>query len=242
MKHGTKVFLFFGSGLILLIFLCAFLISLAEGIAFINVISKFIIFVGRGSGKILFTPNFLWILLVFALFISPDKFLNLCKELGEVFEQLGIAKFRNKNTKPEEPINTDKIPETIQTSSIGRSERKDVNFYKDLLTRNSATIVSRFLIYTIDRPGMPPNFNLQQLIEWTFGKQALQSLIEQNALDSLSYPACLLVQTGALEGSFNISGNGVVIFESTRVSPAAHQALEELMREGYQMTPQVIIS
>lgn len=67
-------------------------------------------------------------------------------------------------------------------------------------------------------------------------------MISENTLQTLIYPVSLLIQTGVLEGTFKIDNEtDEIIFESVRVNPSAHLALEQLMRMGYQMTPQVKI-
>lgn len=99
----------------------------------------------------------------------------------------------------------------------------------------------RYFLYAIDQPNRPTNFSLEQLVEWTFGTQAMQIAKSQGHINSFSYTASLLIQTGALLGLLSITDNGKVDFESVRVNPNAHIALEELVKTGYKMVPDVVI-
>lgn len=226
--------------IVLILYVCVYMISLGLELPQIKVWSKIIIFIGEGLGTVIFTPYLLLLILVFLFLINHEKALELARKLSVVFEEVGGVKFRPSD--PEQPISTEKIPETIQNSrNVGRPKRSDTNFFKELFTRNGSMVICRFLVYAIDRPARPSNFTLKQLAEWTFGTTAANMLEKQGDMHILIYPASLLIQTGALEGRFNLSGNQVS-FESTRVNPAAHQAIEELSREGFQMTPQVDIN
>lgn len=144
-------------------------------------------------------------------------------------------------TNPEQPISVDKIQENIKTPTLaGRSQKSDADFFKKLFSWNGSMITCRFLIYAVDKPERPSNFSLKELAEWTVGTEAANLLEIQGDLNILLYPASLLIQTGALEGAFNITRNGAS-FESIRVNPGAHQALEELFQEGSQMIAHVDI-
>lgn len=217
------------------------IVSIGEQMPIIKIISTIIVYIGKGLGDAIFTPYIWFVFLLVIIVMKTDALLTLAKKLSLAFEEIWGIKFRNPS--PEEQVDIEKLADTFNSSEENNEiNRRDVNFYRELLIRNKKLIIGRFLLYALDQPGMPSNFTLSQLAEWTFGREALHKMISENTLQTLIYPVSLLIQTGVLEGTFKIDNEtDEIIFESVRVNPSAHLALEQLMRMGYQMTPQVKI-
>lgn len=233
----AKVVSYLTISLLILIFLFL-VVSIGSNTSFITIISQFIKYLGKGAGDIFFTPYSLLMLVFIIALSNPNSFVDFLRNISDHVEEIWGVKL--KRVEPEKPQSMEELmgPISSNAGGIEQSNRDDVRFFKTLLTRMDGMATCRFLLYAINQPGRPANFSLKELIGWTYGKEAAEILESQSYINTLSYPASVLIQTGAITGSLNINP-GSITFENIKVAPTAHVALEQLYREGFQMTPQV---
>lgn len=223
-------------GIILIIVICVCILAISQDITCIDVIGDMILFLGKGIESIFFTPYTLFAILLILVFVKPDMIVKVGEQLSTIFEALPFIKLRN--PREEQPISSENLASSTMVSNDNGINEKPI-FYKKLLTCSGAMSIVRFMAYAIDRPGRPTNFTYEEVAKWTYGDNIFEIFARDDMRRSIELMSSVLIQTEILKGEVIID-NSNVEFKSTSINPSAHIALEQLAREGWQMTPQVI--
>lgn len=225
-------------GMLVVFLLVVWILSIAKEKTVIVVVGEFILFICKGIENVLFTPYTLVAIVIAAIIIKPNLIKGLVEWLREVFETLPGG-FKFKDEKVENLTRLEEIGKL--DSSNEHTGREGVNFYKRLLTCTGAMSTIRFMAYAIDQPGRPSNFSDIDLAKWTYGEKTVSEVNASDIKQAILLMAPILIQTEIIKGQVSIDNNQMQ-FIGAFVNPKAHVALEQLSREGWQMTPQVTIN
>jgi hypothetical protein len=228
---------------IIVVIISSYIIGVIIKIEQLYVLNSLGIYIFDGISKILFTPFTLLIIIPLYIIKFPHQADIIISFFKKYINKIGPVEF-NKNI-PKNLEDVEKIAKKEKTNiNNEKNNTHSVEFYEELFTTNSNTLMVAQYFYAIIRKSKFQNistFSMSDLLEWTYGKENYQK-IKQHIPELPSYikdMLFILIQSGAIKGSIegNLNFDIGAIFRNILIDENASKAIMNLKEKGIDLEP-----